>query len=699
MGNINILALIIGLIIGFSTHYTSPFLAQIGQGFVLLLQMTALPYIAVSLIFGIGSMSRIQAKKLAVYGTITFFILLLCALIIILIAPTAFPKWQSAAFYNPSIANVAPPQDFLKMFIPANPFASFAESTVPAIVIFSIFVGVGFIGVENKRRSLYVFKDIRHALSLVTNAVMKVSPIGFLAIAWNASASIKPDELNAIAVYTITAASIVVLLTFMILPMLLAIITPLSYKQVLQTAKEAAVTAFATGSLFVVLPIIVESVRDQLRDYAKTYNDARRIPSVIVPISYSLPLGGKLLSILFVLFAGWFAGEDIALSQYPELIAISLMQLFGSVMIAVPNLLTSFNINDGMFELFLISEQVIVSRLSALMSVMFITALSLLVTLLLMNKVRFYPKSFFSFVLAAPLGTWLILWALSYGFDAITHQYQGYEKFINRNLLLPAVEHNVLKQPDLNHSPNHIRGDVLARIAQRGYLRMGYYRDSLPYTFHNKNGELVGMDIEIAHLLATELNVGLEFVQIYRDQTQTLLQNGYLDMVSGIPVTPSNLLDYTLTQAYLSEPVALLVKDERRVEFSQWAQILTQGELIIGVPEAFFYAKGIRKNMPNLEVWELSTPRLFFKEQGKNIDAMLYGAAGATAWTLLYPEYSVVIPKPNVAPIAYAFPITSEDQHFANFLNNWITMKQRSGTLDAFFTYWIEGKPPGIFVK
>lgn len=699
MGNKIIIAMILGLIIGFSTHFTLPVIDLIGQGFVMLLQMTALPYISVSLIYGIGSMSRQQSKQLLKYGSTSFIFLIFTVLFFIFLAPIAFPDWTAAAFYSASALEVKHELNILQLFLPANPFNAFAEAVIPAVVVFSIFIGIGFIGVENKRRSLYVFKDMREALSIVTNIVMYLAPIGVFAISLNAAATLVPEELEGLLVYIVTVASIVGLLSFIVLPMTLTILTPFTYRQILTIAKAPLITAFATGSLFVVLPLIVENVRKQLKDYAKINTAAKRVPSILVPICFSLPVGGKLLAILFVLFAGWFSGETVPVGDYPKLMLMGVMQLFGSSIIAVPNLLDSFNVSHSMFELFLVSEQLIISRLGALLSVMFITVFSLLVTLMVLKQVKFNLKPFALFTIGAPLCTALVFTALSFGFDSISHQYKGYEKFINRDLLLPPAKASYLKEPSALAGNEVNSSDTLSNIQDRGFIRMGYYRDSLPYAFHNKDGVLVGLDIELGHLLAYELEVDIEFVQIYRSRTNELLNSGYLDIVSGIPVTPANLTKYNLSTPYINEPAALLVRDSDRHKFSRWADLIGQEDLVIGIPEAFFYAGGVKKNLPDSVVWELSTPRLFFKEQGEDIDAMIFGAAGASAWTLLYPEYSVVFPKPQIQPIAIAFPLAKEDAAFEHFISHWIAMKKRSDTISAFYTYWIEGKSPGNFIR
>ena len=57
---------------------------------------------------------------------------------------------------------------------------------------------------------------------------------------------------------------------------------------------------------------------------------------------------------------------------------------------------------------------------------------------------------------------------------------------------------------------------VLESIRERGVLRVGYMSDSLPFAFFNAKGELVGFDVELAHHLARELGVTLEFLPVDR---------------------------------------------------------------------------------------------------------------------------------------------------------------------------------------
>ena len=60
---------------------------------------------------------------------------------VLYIFPLSFPNWQSASFFSSTL--IEPPQRFNFLeFIPSNPFYSMANNIVPAVVLFSIAVGL-----------------------------------------------------------------------------------------------------------------------------------------------------------------------------------------------------------------------------------------------------------------------------------------------------------------------------------------------------------------------------------------------------------------------------------------------------------------------------------------------------------------------------------------------------------------------------
>lgn len=693
LSTIILIFMALGLLAG--VYSEQPFYGTlaVSEAFITLLQMTALPYISLSLISGIGGLQPKQGITLLRKGLLILFPLLILTLLFVLSVPAAFPDWPNASFYSDNTVKPVEHISLVGLFIPANPFNAYANALIPSVVLFSMLVGVGLIGVKNNQSTLTFLTQMQESIANINTLTMKMAPLAIFCIAQSALATIQTEQIAGLLVYITTAATITLLLAFIVLPGIVAILTPFSFREVILTCREPLITAFATGNFFAVIPLVSEKLKKLLLRHNCTNQSADQLPSIIVPISYSLPVGGKLFALMFVIFSAWFSGEPMGLPEYQELIALGLPQLFGSIFLAMPVLLDIFNINASMFDLFLVSENLIVGRLGALFSIMFSVALSLLIAAAITGQIQMGWRRLFRFLILAPALSLGLLFTISTLFSEISHQYQGYDTFIDRDFLRYNTKSSYRDQPAANSLIAEASTSALARINQRGQLRVGYFRDDLPYAFHNKDGKLVGFDIEIMNMLAEDLNVSIEFVRIYRKDIAPLLKSGYLDITTGVPLIPDNMKEYNLTIPYSEETLAFLVKSERRQQFYTWKNINQQQDLLIGIPETFFYRDGIQRHLSKPKIWEISSPRLLFNEKYQDIDAMMFGAAAASAWSLLYPSYSVVVPKPLLPPVMLAFPINRDDYGFGHFMSNWITTKQQSHALDALFKYWIKGQP------
>lgn len=686
-----IVAMALGLIIGGLGTSLFSTVDHLANAFVMLLQMTALPYISLSLMVGIGSLSAHKAKGALKSSLLWLLALITLTLGFILLAPLSFPNWQTAEFYSANTVKVSQEFNLIELFIPSNPFNAFANAIIPSVVLFSVFIGVGLMPIKNKRQTLSVLSSLQQSVSNISNLVMRFAPIGVFCIGWRAASTLDASQLDGLMIYVASALVLVVLLSFVVFPALLAMVTPFSYRAILKASREAMITAFATGSFFVVIPIIVEKTKQLIAAHYPQTTNADKISEVIVPISFSLPVGGKLLALLFVLFAAWFSGAYISFEDYLQLIVIGIPQLFGTSTLAMQNLLELFNVSSSMFDFFIVAENLAVGRLSALLSVTFASCLPLLIATSMAKAFRLKKDMLIKNIAIIPALSIVAFISLKFAFSSISYQYQGYNKFIKRDFIMEEVKSHYLSEPEVNSSTIQPFTGVLERIKQRGFIRVGYFRDDLPYSFHNHEGKLVGFDIEIMNQLAIDLNVEIEFVKIFHDQAKPLLASGYLDITSGVPVIPDNMAQFTLTMPYSTQNIAIVVKDQRRAEFTEWENITQREDLTLGIPETFFYKKAIARNFTHGKAWQISTPRLFFKEEFAHIDAMVFGAAASSAWTLLNPDYTVVVPKPELPPLYMAFPINKNDHAFELFMRNWISMKQQSKTIDKLFNYWIKG--------
>ena len=145
-----LLGLALGVAAGIVFGEMVGWLKVVGDIFVRLLQVTVIPYISLSLITGIGALRYDEVKGLALKGGAILLVVWVITLVAILLMPLAFPAWPSATFFSTSLVEEPQAPDFLRLFIPSNPFFSYANALVPAVVVFSALVGVGLIGMTEK---------------------------------------------------------------------------------------------------------------------------------------------------------------------------------------------------------------------------------------------------------------------------------------------------------------------------------------------------------------------------------------------------------------------------------------------------------------------------------------------------------------------------------------------------------------------
>ena len=91
------------------------------------------------------------------------------------------------------------------------------------------------------------------------------------------------------------------------------------------------------------------------------------MPDSIVPASFNFPHAGKLLSLSFMLFAGWFADAALSVGELAAARGQGCFWLFGSINAAVPFLLDLFRIPADTFQLFL-ATGVVNARFGTLMA-------------------------------------------------------------------------------------------------------------------------------------------------------------------------------------------------------------------------------------------------------------------------------------------------------------------------------------------
>src|SRR4029450_12363090 len=331
-----VLGLVLGLGGGVCVGDKAAWLQGIGKAFILLLQRTVLPYITLSLITGLGRLRYQDVKMLALkVGALLLGSCVLASLTILLM-PLVFPPWEDASFFSTSLVEPPVEMQWLTMFIPSNPFNALANNLIPAVVLFSIAVGVALIGMEEKHGLLKDLALLTQAMIRVTNGVSRLTPLGVFAIVASAAGTMSIEEIGRVQIYVMLYMALALFLTFWVLPAVITSALPVTYKAVVGHTSDVLITAFATGSALIVLPLLVERSKTLLRQSRVGTEDPEAAVEVIIPAFTSFPKIGTLLPMSFVLFAGWFAGSPVTAGHYPTFIGSGLPHFFCPLNVVLP---------------------------------------------------------------------------------------------------------------------------------------------------------------------------------------------------------------------------------------------------------------------------------------------------------------------------------------------------------------------------
>ena len=186
-----------------------------------------------------------------------------------------------------------------------------------------------------------------------------------------------------------------------------------------------------------------------------------------------------------------------------------------------------------------------------------------------------------------------------------------------------------------------------------------------------------------------------EFVPVTWPELPRLLAEGVIDVMPGVWYRPYWFSSLELSDPYFTATIGLAVRDDRRHDFDTLEKIRKQHGLKIGVPldttqiaySLEHYFGGSDAEFVTIEFWNP-----FFEGKHPEVDAFVMPAEHASGWSLLYPEFSVVVPHPDPVKVPSAFGVALGADDLARVINEWIVYADNAGLVNRAYSYWITGQ-------
>ena len=265
----------------------------------------------------------------------------------------------------------------------------------------------------------------------------------------------------------------------------------------------------------------------------------------------------------------------------------------------------------------------------------------------------------------------------------------------------PATSPVVTKRPAMTGEG---RGPVLQGIVERGTLRVGTSGAQAPFTMQDRQGKLMGLDIDLANALGRVLELKVEFVTLPFGELLPAVESGKVDLaLSSITMTLHRNLDVAFVGPYFVSGKALLTKDETLSKIRKTVD-LNKPQVRLAALKGSTSERLISSGAPKatLSLFDTYEEGVKAVADGK-VHALLADLPLVAVTLARFPNagFAGVGDPLSFEPLGVAVP--AYDAHFQNLVSNFLNLLEGSGTLKALRarwfakTDWLEQLPPSSF--
>lgn len=231
---------------------------------------------------------------------------------------------------------------------------------------------------------------------------------------------------------------------------------------------------------------------------------------------------------------------------------------------------------------------------------------------------------------------------------------------------------------------------VLSGIAKSGTLRVGMSAGQPPFNVRNREGKIIGMDVDLAQLLAKALNVRLEIVDMPFNELLPALESNKIDLViSGMTATLQRNMRAAFVGPYHITGKSILARSETIAALG--SNELNRDNLRIAALRGSTSEDFVKGVAPDAEL-------VATQDYDEAIDLLLSNkvelfvadASIIMLSMLRWPDAGLTAAKEplTIEPIGIAVP--ASDPLLLNLIENYLTALDASGALEQLNKKWFQ---------
>jgi polar amino acid transport system substrate-binding protein len=233
---------------------------------------------------------------------------------------------------------------------------------------------------------------------------------------------------------------------------------------------------------------------------------------------------------------------------------------------------------------------------------------------------------------------------------------------------------------------------TIETVKKRGVLKVGMDIFQ-PWAMKDKNGKLIGFEIDVATRLAEDMGVKVEFLPTAWSGIIPALLTGKFDVIiGGMGITPQRALQVNFTQPYDYSGMGIVAHKKLAAGFDS-LEDFNKPEVQIAVKLGTTAAAAAKKFLPQAKLRMFDTePQAYQELRNGNVHAVI-GNAPRPAYEAVDYSDSLFLPVEGTftrEPIGFA--MRKGDPDTLAFFNSWITVATLEGWLKERHAYWFGGK-------
>lgn len=228
----------------------------------------------------------------------------------------------------------------------------------------------------------------------------------------------------------------------------------------------------------------------------------------------------------------------------------------------------------------------------------------------------------------------------------------------------------------------------LDSINQRGTLRVGM-STFVPWAMRNKQGELIGFEIDVAKRLAADSGWKVEFVPTAWDGIiPALLAKKFDVIIGGMSVTPERSKSVLFTAPYSHSGVQVAASKTLAADFTSMEKFNSR-RVKIAARRGAFTVQVARESFPKATILQFDDDAQAFQEViNGNAHAVIASSPKPEHETIKHSDKLFLPFSERLAKGNEAFAVRLGEEDKKAFFDAWIQARMADGWLQQRYEYW-----------